>query len=169
MSRRTRWCWRDLARYRRPPASKLRRVRGACAIQQSGLLSKKGYGLWWQLTRLYLSGLGRRARRLRRRVFELVYAGYWWALLVAGASIVWCLVLLLPSRRWRHLAIHYGACSFLWLTGLSPKVEVEESDACAQCTARCQPFQLSRSSGALCSDPGSSLPLLPRRSWRVSG
>jgi 1-acyl-sn-glycerol-3-phosphate acyltransferase len=107
-------------------SGKLRRS-AARTLYESGLLSKKGYGLWWQLTRLYLSGLGRRARRLRRRVFELVYAGYWWALLVAGASIVWCLVLLLPSRRWRHMAIHYGACSFLWLTGLSPKVEVEES------------------------------------------
>ena len=107
-------------------SGKLRRS-AARTLYESGLLSKKGYALWWQLTRLYLSGLGRRARRLRRRVFELVYAGYWWALLVAGASIVWCLVLLLPSRRWRHLAIHYGACSFLWLTGLSPKVEVEES------------------------------------------
>ena len=107
-------------------SGKLRRS-AARTLYESGLLSKKGYALWWQLTRLYLSGLGRRARRLRRRVFELVYAGYWWALLVAGASIVWCLVLLLPSRRWRHLAIHYGARSFLWLTGLSPKVEVEES------------------------------------------
>jgi len=59
-------------------------------------------------------------------MFDLVYAGYWWALLVAGASMVWPAVLLLPSRDWRHKAIHYVARTFLWLTGLSPKVDVEE-------------------------------------------
>lgn len=107
-------------------SGKLRRS-AARTLYESGLLPKKGSKLWWQLTRLYLSGLGHRAHRFRRRVFDLAYAGYWWALLVAGSSIVWCLVLLLPSRRWRHLAIHYGARSFLYLTGLSPKVEVEES------------------------------------------
>ena len=106
-------------------SGKLRRS-AARTLYESGLLPKKGSKLWWQLTRLYLSGLGHRAHRFRRRVFDLAYAGYWWALLVAGSSIVWCLVLLLPSRRWRHLAIHYGARSFLYLTGLSPKVEVEE-------------------------------------------
>ena len=106
-------------------SGKLRRS-AARTLYESGSLSKKGYALWWQLTRLSLSGLGHRARRLRRRIFDLVYAGYWWAVLVAGASMVWSAVLLLPSRGWRHQAIHYVARTFLWLTGLSPKVEVEE-------------------------------------------
>ena len=107
-------------------SGKLRRS-AARTLYESGLLSKKGYALWWQLTRLYLSGLGHRARRLRRRVFDVVYAGYWWALLVAGVSIVWCLVLLLPRRVWRQQVIHYGARFFLWLAGLSPKVEMAEA------------------------------------------
>src|SRR5262249_12872048 len=81
----------------------------------------------WQLTILALSGLGHGARRVWRRIFDLLYAGYWWAALVAGASIAWAVVLLLPSRGWRHEAIHHGARSFLWLTGLLPKVEVEEA------------------------------------------
>ena len=106
-------------------SGKLRRS-AARTLYESGSLAKKGYALWWQLARLSLSGFGHRARRLRRRIFDLVYASYWWALLVAGASIVWSVVLLLPSRGWRHQAIHYGARTFLWLTGLSPKVDVEE-------------------------------------------
>jgi 1-acyl-sn-glycerol-3-phosphate acyltransferase len=106
-------------------SGKLRRS-AARTLYESGSLSKKGYALWWQLTRLSLSGFGHRARRLRRRIFDLVYASYWWALLVAGAGMVWSVVLLLPSRGWRHQAIHYGARTFLWLTGLSPKVDVEE-------------------------------------------
>jgi 1-acyl-sn-glycerol-3-phosphate acyltransferase len=106
-------------------SGKLRRS-AARTLYESGSLSEKGYALWWQLTRLSLSGFGHRARRLRRRIFDLVYAGYWWALLVAGAGMVWSVVLLLPSRGWRHQAIYYGARTFLWLTGLSPKVDVEE-------------------------------------------
>jgi len=106
-------------------SGKLRRS-AARTLYESGSLSQKGYALWWQLTRLSLSGLGHRARRLRRRIFDLVYAGYWWAVLVAGASVVWSAVLLLPSRGWRHHVIHYVARTFLWLTGLSPKVDVEE-------------------------------------------
>ena len=106
-------------------SGKLRRS-AARTLYESGSLAKKGYALWWQLTRLSLSGFGHRARRLRRRIFDLVYAGYWWAVLVAGASVVWSAVLLLPSRGWRHQAIHYVARTFLWLTGLSPKVGVEE-------------------------------------------
>jgi 1-acyl-sn-glycerol-3-phosphate acyltransferase len=105
-------------------SGKLRRS-AARSLYENGSLSKKGYALWWQLTRLSLSGLGHRARRLKSRIFDLLYAGYWWVLLVAGASMTWCAVLLLPSRDWRHRVIHRMARSFLWLTGLSPKVEVE--------------------------------------------
>lgn len=106
-------------------SGKLRRS-AARSLYESRSLSKKGYALWWQLTRLSLSGLGHRARRLKSRIFDLLYAGYWWALLVAGASVTWCAALLLPRRSWRHQVIHRVARSFLWLTGLSPKVEVEE-------------------------------------------
>jgi 1-acyl-sn-glycerol-3-phosphate acyltransferase len=106
-------------------SGKLRRS-AARALYESGTLSKKGYALWWQLTRLSVSGFGHRARRVRRRIFDLVYAGYWWALLVAGASLVLSIVLLLPNRAWRHQVIHHAARSFLKLTGLSPKLDVEE-------------------------------------------
>ena len=106
-------------------SGKLRRS-AARSLYESGSLSKRGYALWWQLARLSLSGLGHRARRLKSRIFGLLYAGYWWALLVAGASMTWCAVLLLPRRNWRHQVIHRVARAFLWLTGLSPKVEVEE-------------------------------------------
>src|SRR4030095_6860873 len=95
-------------------SGKLRRS-AARTLYESGSLSKKGYALWWQLARLSLSGFAHRARRLRHRIFDLVYASYWWALLVAGASMVWSAVLLLPSRGWRHHAIHYVARTFLWL------------------------------------------------------
>jgi 1-acyl-sn-glycerol-3-phosphate acyltransferase len=106
-------------------SGKLRRS-AARSLYESGSLSKKGYALWWQLTRLSLSGFGHRTRRLQRRIFDLLYAGYWWAMLVAGASMTWCAVLLLPRRSWRHQATRHLARTFMWLTGLSPKVDMEE-------------------------------------------
>lgn len=98
----------------------------ARSLYESGSVSKKRYAPWWQLTRLSLSGFGHRARRLQRRIFDLLYACYWWAVLVAGASMAWSAVLVLPGRSGRHQVIHRAARSFLWLTGLSPQVEVEE-------------------------------------------
>lgn len=106
-------------------SGKLRRS-AARSLYESGSLSKKGYALWWQLTRLSLSGLRHHARRISRRIFDLLYAGYWWAVLGTGASMTWSAVLLLPSRVWRQQMIHQMARGFLWLTGLWPKVEVEE-------------------------------------------
>ncbi len=106
-------------------SGKLRRS-AARTLYESGLLSKKGSALWWQLARLSLSGFGNRMRRLRRWIFDHVYAGYWWTLLVAIAAISWPVVVLLPKRRWRHQAIHFAARAFLWLTGLSPKVLTDE-------------------------------------------
>ena len=107
-------------------SGKLRRS-AARTLYESGSLSKKGYALWWQLTRLSLSGLGHRARRLRRRIFDLRLR----RLLVgaAGRRRQHGLVRRSPSAEpglappgrsttWR--------AAFLWLTGLSPKVEVEE-------------------------------------------
>ena len=105
-------------------SGKLRRS-AARALYESGSLAKKGYALWWQLARLSLSGLGHRARRLRRRILDLLYAAYWWTLLVAGAGITWCGVLLLPRRTWRHTLINRMARGFLWLTRQSPTVVSE--------------------------------------------
>ncbi len=105
-------------------SGKLRRS-AARTLYESGLLSEKGSTLWWQLARLSLSGFGNRVRRLRRWIFDRVYAGYWWTLLVAIAAILWPVVVVLPKRQWRHQAIHYLARAFLWLTGLSPKVVAE--------------------------------------------
>ncbi|MCK5712361.1 MAG: AMP-binding protein, partial [Hyphomicrobiaceae bacterium] len=107
-------------------SGKLRRS-AARTLYESGLLSEKGSTLWWQLARLSLSGFGNRVRRLRRWIFDRVYAGYWWTLLVAIAAILWPVVVVLPKRQWRHQAIHYLARAFLWLTGLSPKVVAEDS------------------------------------------
>ncbi len=106
-------------------SGKLRRS-AARTLYESGLLSEKGSTLWWQLARLSLSGFGNRMRRLRRWIFDRVYAGYWWTLLVAIAAILWPVVVVLPKRQWRHQAIHYLARAFLWLTGLSPKVVAED-------------------------------------------
>ena len=105
-------------------SGKIRRS-AARSLYETGSLAQKGHALWWQLIRLTLSSLRMHVRRASRLIVQLLYAAYWWGLLIALAVCLWLLVLLLPRRSWRHAAIHKAARAFLWLTGSAPKVEAE--------------------------------------------
>ncbi len=105
-------------------SGKIRRS-AARALYETGTLAQEGHALWWQLVRLALSSVHMRLRRAGHRMVELLYAAYWWGLLIALALCVWLLVLLLPRRSWRQTAIHWVARAFLWLTGSAPEVEAE--------------------------------------------
>lgn len=105
-------------------SGKVRRS-AARALYESGNLAVGGRALWWQLTRLTISSFGVRARRAWHQLGEYAFAAYWWSFLVAMAVFVWLLVVLLPRRSWRQAVIHGAACTFLWLTGSTPRVESE--------------------------------------------
>jgi 1-acyl-sn-glycerol-3-phosphate acyltransferase len=98
----------------------------ARALYESGLPIQRERSLWWQVAWLTISGFGNRMRRVRRRLAEVIYAGYWWVLLVVIASLVWPAVVALPRLQWRHRLVRIAARAFLWATGASPRVEVEE-------------------------------------------
>ena len=102
-------------------SGKIRRS-AARALYESGLPSQRERSLWWQVTWLTLSGLGNRVRRVRRWFVELLFACYWWAVLVTMAAIVWPMVVLLPGRQWQHRLVRYAVRGFLWATGASPGV-----------------------------------------------
>lgn len=103
-------------------SGKIRRS-SAKLLYEKGILSNKGTALWWQIARLAIAGAGNRARRIGRQFVALLYAAYWWLLLVMMAVPVWLLVMLLPKRSWRHAAIHQAAKIFLALTGSFPAQE----------------------------------------------
>jgi 1-acyl-sn-glycerol-3-phosphate acyltransferase len=98
-------------------SGKIRRS-AARALYESGALGESSRALWLQLVRLAAEGISHRSRRLLTRASEAVYAGFWWALLVAIGSVVWPLVVVLPRRAWRHWLVRFAARSFLRATGI---------------------------------------------------
>jgi 1-acyl-sn-glycerol-3-phosphate acyltransferase len=105
-------------------SGKIRRS-AARALYESGLPTQHERSLWWQVMWLTLSGVGNRLRRARRWLGEVIYAGYWWTLLVAMASLVWPTVILLPGAHRPHRLVRWAVRSFLWATGAPAKVEWE--------------------------------------------
>jgi 1-acyl-sn-glycerol-3-phosphate acyltransferase len=95
-------------------SGKIRRS-AARDLYERGALVEPGREPWLQFARLFFEGTKRRLRRGTARVFELAYAGYWWALLTVLGAIVWPAVVLLPVRSWRHAVLRAAARSFLWL------------------------------------------------------
>jgi 1-acyl-sn-glycerol-3-phosphate acyltransferase len=106
-------------------SGKIRRS-AARALYESGLPTQRERSLWWQVAWLTISGLGNRVRRVRRWLVEVIYAGYWWLLLVTMSALVWPTVVALPWLQWRHQLIRTAARSFFWATRASPRVEAEE-------------------------------------------
>jgi 1-acyl-sn-glycerol-3-phosphate acyltransferase len=117
----------DLVPPRTVPKTSSGKIRRSAArgLYERGLVTQPERGLWWQMTWLALSGLANRARRVRRWVVEGLYAGYWWALLVMMASVVWPAVVLLPGRQRRHRFVRNAVRGFLWATDVPPQVEWE--------------------------------------------
>jgi 1-acyl-sn-glycerol-3-phosphate acyltransferase len=61
--------------------------------------------LWRQIARLSLAGLGLRISHIRRVLVEILYAGWWWAVVATGFLLGWLAVMTLPLLTWRWAAI----------------------------------------------------------------
>ena len=86
-------------------SGKLRRS-ATRALYEQGRLGRRPDSLIRQELRLLASGVLPQARRTATATAALVYAGWWWAVLLACAAIAWSGVLLLPRRRWRWALLH---------------------------------------------------------------
>ena len=104
-------------------SGKIRRA-AARTLYDADLLARPERGFRQQLFLLAVSGISGRARRVFRRTQELVYAGYWWSVMVIFAAITWSTVMILPRRLWRHFVVHVAARWFLRLIGSRLTLEV---------------------------------------------
>ncbi|MDA0262465.1 MAG: AMP-binding protein, partial [Proteobacteria bacterium] len=95
----------------------------------AGRLSEPSPRLWWQVVRLALSGAIPGIRAIRRVLLNHAYAGYWWAVLLMLAMIVWPLSLALPRQAWRWWLVRLAARLMLRLTGISLTVEGDPARA----------------------------------------
>jgi 1-acyl-sn-glycerol-3-phosphate acyltransferase len=110
-------------------SGKIRRS-AARTLYETGALGRPHRALWWQLFRLEAGGLVNRGRRAARTFGDMAYAAYWWLIVGVIATLIWPLVVLLPSRHMRHAVIGAAARALFTLTGtplkISPQAEVPD-------------------------------------------
>ncbi|MEX6502949.1 AMP-binding protein [Pseudomonas zhanjiangensis] len=103
-------------------SGKIRRA-ASRELYQRGELGQAGRAVWQQLLHLALGAargqFGRAARRLR----ALLYAGYFWALLLPIAGLTWLAVALLPRRDWCRRVARLAARLFLRAVGMPVRAE----------------------------------------------
>jgi len=89
-------------------SGKIRRA-AARALYEEGRLTREPPPVWRQFLNLLLAGGGPQARRTARALGEILYAGWWWSVILAMGLFLWPAVILLPRRRWRWALLHRAA------------------------------------------------------------
>ncbi len=103
-------------------SGKLRR-RAARELYEKRRLSVRPRPLWQQLVRLAISGIGPQLRRATRTTAELVYAGWWWSVVVVLGTLLWPTIILLPRPAWRWTIMHRAARMALRLMGVGLHID----------------------------------------------
>lgn len=66
-----------------------------------GVLGRQPDSRFRQVLRLFAASILPQARRMGRALRSLIYAGWWWCVLIGCAGIAYPGVMLLPRKRWR--------------------------------------------------------------------
>jgi 1-acyl-sn-glycerol-3-phosphate acyltransferase len=75
--------------------------------------------LWRQIARMSLATVRPKLNRLIRRFLNLLYAGWWWTVIVCGFMLAWLAVMILPRREWRWTIVRKLARAALAAVGIS--------------------------------------------------
>jgi 1-acyl-sn-glycerol-3-phosphate acyltransferase len=98
-------------------SGKVRRS-SAKEFYERGTLGAKSSAMWWQLARLWFSGLGPRVGRFARLVGDYLYGAWWWIVAVLTCATGWLLVMILPRLEWRFATVRGLARFLLFATGI---------------------------------------------------
>ncbi|MBI3326481.1 MAG: AMP-binding protein [Nitrospinae bacterium] len=115
-----------------PPHSVLKtssgKVRRAASREryERGAIGGHQRAVWWQLTRLALTGVMPQLRRAMRGVAEALNAAYMWTLFGMLAPVAWLAVALLPSLSWRRTVVRAVARLMLRLLAIPLIVQGRE-------------------------------------------
>ncbi len=91
-------------------------------LYERGGVGRAQRGMWWQLARLALAGVGPQIRRWLRQVSNYVYAGRWWWALGVVSILTWPSVVLIPLSGWGRAVTRGGSRGFFRLAGLPLRV-----------------------------------------------
>ncbi len=104
-------------------SGKLRRAACRELYLRGTLLQRRA--VWWQVTRVAISGIGPLGRRSLRSATEHLFSGYAWCLLMLLTIPTWAVLVLLPRRTWRRALarncvrlLRLGTGTHLSITGL---------------------------------------------------
>jgi len=99
-------------------SGKIRRGAARELYARGDIGARRQHGVRWQLVRLFLAGLGPRLSRLPRNVAALLYAGWWWCVIVGAAAVGWPAVMVLPKLGWRWAVVRGLARAVLAALGV---------------------------------------------------
>ncbi len=103
-------------------SGKIRRA-AARAFYEAGDLEPRIRAVWLQVLRLALAGVAPRLRAGGRTFVDLIYAGWWWSIIVLLGMIAWPVIILLPGQALRWRFFRHLARLALRLTGTPVTVE----------------------------------------------
>lgn len=98
-------------------SGKIRRS-AAKELYSSGRVGAPRAALWLQILRLSLTGIGSQILRLGRLSRDMLYAAWWWTVVVLSFVLAWFAVMLLPRRAWRWAAVRAIARAALAAIGV---------------------------------------------------
>jgi 1-acyl-sn-glycerol-3-phosphate acyltransferase len=97
-------------------SGKIRRA-ASRELYERGLRRGRPQAVWWQLTRLTWNALLPELRRALRAIGEGLYAAYGWVLFWLLGPLTWLAAVLLPRPKWAWKVSHWGARTFVLLSG----------------------------------------------------
>jgi acyl carrier protein len=98
-------------------SGKVRRS-SARELYERGQLSARQSAMWWQLARLWFAGIGPRIARFGRLLGDVLYAAWWWIVVILTCAVGWLLVMVLPRLEWRWAVVRKLARFLLFATGV---------------------------------------------------
>ncbi len=96
-----------LAPPRTVPKTSSGKIRRSAAkdIYETGRIGTVKRALWWQIVRLALAGVGPQLVRLRHLLGDTLYAVWWWVVVATASLVGWIAVMIVPRREWRWAAV----------------------------------------------------------------
>ena len=98
-------------------SGKLRR-RAARELFETHQLAVRPQPVWRQFMRLAMAGFGPQLRHIARTFGALMYAAWWWGVVMLLGGLLWPAIVLLPRRAWRWALMHSAARVGLRLMGI---------------------------------------------------
>lgn len=98
-------------------SGKIRRS-AARDLYESGEIGRPQRSVRWQVTRLFLAGIGPGIVRLMWSAAAVLYAGWWWLIVALAGGFGWLAVMILPRLTWRWAAVRAISRAALFVLGV---------------------------------------------------